>query len=423
MGHLPFDAVPALMADATALMTGAGAVTTRGAAGLQPLRLRDPRGPVPDLRPAAGRGAGLPQRGARLLRLLAPRRRPGRLPRRRPLLQRLRRQPRPGRLRARRPPGHVVPRHGPAPAHPHALLVGKSFTPRRVAEMEDADPGAGRRPPRRRRSRRAPSTSSPTSPGKLPMDVISELVGVPPSDRAEVRRLADLLVHREEGVNDVPPEGIEAALTLAGYYADMVGDRRRHRRDDLTSVAARGRDRRRPAERRRDHLASSSSWWWPATRRRPSCWATPGTGAGAIPDQRAKPLADPARVPDWVEETLRYDTSTQMILRVTRQPVERAGRRHRRRAERVLLLIGSANRDEAVFADPDRYDLDRDTQDLISFGGGRHFCMGAALARLEARVALTEELAPGRGLRHRRRRACSGCTPSTCAASPRCRPR
>jgi hypothetical protein len=57
---------------------------------------------------------------------------------------------------------------------------------------------------------------------------------------------------------------------------------------------------------------------------------------------------------------------------------------------RVLLLIGSANRDEDVFPDPDRYDLDRNTQNLISFGGGRHFCMGAALARMEARIALSE---------------------------------
>ena len=56
----------------------------------------------------------------------------------------------------------------------------------------------------------------------------------------------------------------------------------------------------------------------------------------------------------------------------------------------MLLLIGSANRDEAVFPDPETYDLDRTTQDLVSFGGGRHFCMGAALARMEARVALAE---------------------------------
>jgi len=76
---------------------------------------------------------------------------------------------------------------------------------------------------------------------------------------------------------------------------------------------------------------------------------------------------------------------------VTSQPVRvqgvdiAAGRR-------ILLLLGSANRDEDVFVDPETYDLDRRTQDLISFGSGRHFCMGAALARMEARVALTEVL-------------------------------
>jgi cytochrome P450 len=57
---------------------------------------------------------------------------------------------------------------------------------------------------------------------------------------------------------------------------------------------------------------------------------------------------------------------------------------------RVLLLVGSANRDQRVFSDPDRYDLARDTSDLVSFGVARHFCLGASLARLEARVALTE---------------------------------
>jgi cytochrome P450 len=110
------------------------------------------------------------------------------------------------------------------------------------------------------------------------------------------------------------------------------------------------------------------------------------------PDQLAKPLADPGRVPDWVEETLRYDTSTQMLVRVTRQPVRVQGT-DIPSGQRVLLLIGSANRDEAVFGHPATYDLDRSTQDLISFGSGRHFCMGAALARMEARVALTEVLA------------------------------
>jgi cytochrome P450 len=78
-----------------------------------------------------------------------------------------------------------------------------------------------------------------------------------------------------------------------------------------------------------------------------------------------------------------------MVLRVTRTPVELAGGTIPE-GERVLLLIGSANRDEDVFPDADRYDLDRDTTKTVSFGSGRHFCMGAPLARLEARIVLEE---------------------------------
>jgi cytochrome P450 len=277
------------------------------------------------------------------------------------------------------------------PRHTHMRsIVGKSFTPRRVAGME----------PRIRAlaaQHLEPALEAGSFDfvgdfaGRLPMDVISELVGVPRSDRAEIRRLADLLVHRQEGMNDVPPEGVEAALTLAGYYADMVADRRRHERDDLTwSLLQQEIDGEGLTD---DEVISflfllvvagnetttkllSNAWLWGARHR----------------EQVAKPLGDPRRVSDWVEETLRFDTSTQMLVRVTRAPVTvqgvdiEAGRR-------VLLLIGSANRDAAVFADPDAYDLDRDTQSLISFGGGRHFCMGAALARLEARAGLEELVA------------------------------
>jgi hypothetical protein len=90
-----------------------------------------------------------------------------------------------------------------------------------------------------------------------------------------------------------------------------------------------------------------------------------------------------------VEETLRFDTSTQMLLRVTTGEVEQHGTLLPH-GERVLLLVGSANRDPRTFSDPDDYDLDRDTSKLVSFGSGRHFCLGAALARLEARVGLEE---------------------------------
>ena len=107
------------------------------------------------------------------------------------------------------------------------------------------------------------------------------------------------------------------------------------------------------------------------------------------PDERRKPFTDARRVGDWVEETLRYDASTQILARTAAVDIEMYGD-VMRAGDRVLLLLGAANRDAVVFPDPDRYDLDRDTSALISFGSGRHFCLGAALARLEARIVLGE---------------------------------
>lgn len=279
------------------------------------------------------------------------------------------------------------------PAHTRLRsLVGKSFTPRRVALLE----------PRIRQLaadhlepalERGSFDFVGDFAGLLPMDVISEMVGVPPADRAELRRLADVVLHREEGVADVPPEGAAAALALAAYYAGMVAERRRRPRPDLASAllaATAGGDRLTDEEvvgilflmvvagNETTTKLLGNAWYWG--------WRNPA--------EVAKPLADPSAVPRWVEETLRYDTSTQMLLRVTRRDVDVEGVTVPE-GSRVLLLVGSANRDEEVFRDPDRYDLDRaapegDAARLVSFGGGRHFCMGAPLARLEARVALTE---------------------------------
>ncbi len=226
--------------------------------------------------------------------------------------------------------------------------------------------------------------------GKVPMDVISELVGVPTADRAELRRLADLLIHREEGTFDVTPEGFEAAIGLFSYYDELMRDRKAHPRDDLTTeLLTTDYD----GERLTDDEINAflfllvvagnetttkllgNAWYW--------AWANP--------DERAKPFADPARVHDWVEETLRYDGSTQMVLRTVKSPITLHGT-ELGEGERVFLLIGSANRDEAVFDRPAAYDLDRVTSDLLAFGSGRHFCLGALLARLETRAVLDELL-------------------------------
>lgn len=226
--------------------------------------------------------------------------------------------------------------------------------------------------------------------GKLPMDVISELIGVPEADRAQLRIWADLLVHREEGVFDVPQEGIDAAFSLAGYYDEMLRDRAANPGDDLTTALL-------AAEIDGDRLTHeevvgflflmvvagnetttkllANAWYW----------------ASKFPETQRRVLEDVSLVPAWVEETLRFDTSSQMLARVTTRPTELHGvtiPEHRR----VLLLVGSANRDDRVFDHPDVFDIDRENLSLhlASFGFGRHFCLGAFLARLEARVVLDE---------------------------------
>ncbi len=228
--------------------------------------------------------------------------------------------------------------------------------------------------------------------GLLPMDIISELIGVPGPDRAELRRLADTVVHREDGLLDVPQAGMDAALTLVGYYADMIVQRRRQPAADwpadLTSALL-------AAEIDGDRLTDEEIIGFLFLMVVAGNETTTKLLANALywgwrnPAQLAKPMSDPARIASWVEETLRYDASSQVIARTVAEDFTIHGQTVPA-GSRLLLLIGSANRDPDAFGDPDSYDLDRDTSALISFGAGRHYCLGANLARLEAQVALAE---------------------------------
>lgn len=267
-------------------------------------------------------------------------------------------------------------------------LVSKGFTPRRVADMQERilELTLGYLEP-------AVETGEfdwiAEFAGKLPMDVISELMGVPQQDRAEIRRMADLVVHREEGVLDVPVAAMEASLNLVGYYADMLTERRARRTEDLTSALL---DAEIDGDRLTDDeiigfmflmvvagnetttkLLGNALYW------------------GAVDkDQAALVLRDPERAPDWTEETLRYDTSSQIVARTAAADIELHGRTIPE-GDKVLLLIGSANRDSEVFEAADKYRIGRDsTSKIASFGGGVHFCLGAHLARLEANIALEQ---------------------------------
>ena len=222
--------------------------------------------------------------------------------------------------------------------------------------------------------------------GKLPMDVISDLMGVPESDRDELRRLADLVMHREEGGEDVPEDSMVAAMDLIVYYQGMVAERRKARTEDLTSALL---DAEIDGERLDDDEILSFLFLMVVAGNETTTKLLANSlfWGHEFPGQGQAVLADPQLVPAWVEETLRFDTSSQMVLRTTTQDVTIRGVTIPA-DQKVLMLIGSANRDEEVFAAGDTFDLARDTSASLSFGQGPHFCLGAHLARLEGRVAL-----------------------------------
>jgi cytochrome P450 len=225
--------------------------------------------------------------------------------------------------------------------------------------------------------------------GKLPMDVISELMGVPEPDRDRIRAMADGVMHREDGVNDVPAEAIEASLNLIVYYQEMVAERRKTPSDDLTTALL-------EAEIDGDRLTDEEVLGFmflmviAGNETTTKLLANAAFWGHKNPDQLMPVYEDASKVPLWVEETLRYDTSSQILARTVSGELTLYDTMIPE-GDVLLLLPGSAHRDERVFDDPDSYLIGRDIgSKLVSFGSGAHFCLGAHLARMEARVALTE---------------------------------
>lgn len=267
-------------------------------------------------------------------------------------------------------------------------LVSKGFTPKRVAELE----------PRIQRITDHYLDSAMEAgeldwigdvAGKLPMDVISEMLGVPEADRDEVRRLADLLVHREPGLRDVPQVGIEAAMTLFGYYTDLLAERKRKPADDLTSALLAAED----GDDRMTDQEIIAFLFLMVVAGNETTTKLLGNAMYHLtdhPDQRDQVFETPELVDRWIEETLRHDTSTQLLARHLIDNLTLHGVTAPK-GSKLLFCLGAANHDDRVFTDPETFDIHRDEAELkqiLSFGGGRHFCLGANLARLESRVAL-----------------------------------
>jgi len=268
-------------------------------------------------------------------------------------------------------------------------IVNRGFTPRRIAALEPRVRQIAREALDRMLQKDAfDLVSEFTIP--LPVTVIAEVLGVEPDRYAEFKRWSDTLISGATG----SASGTQPALLLAAfqefnaYFMEQIERRRRDPKDDLISalVAAEGGD---AALTPMETLMFAVLLLVAGNETTTNLM---GNGLLALleePEQFDRVRTDPALVPPFVEEALRYDGPVQMLFRETTQDAEIAGTSIPK-GSIVLPIFASANRDAAQFLEPDRFDVDRDTRGHVGFGFGIHFCLGASLARLEARVGFEE---------------------------------
>ena len=226
----------------------------------------------------------------------------------------------------------------------------------------------------------------------LPAIVIAELLGVPAEDRAQFRAWsADLAA--AGGLVRMAADGAErlsraraGGAALNAYFRDIIRERRRAPRDDLVSrlTGVQSAEGTLSEEELVDTCALLLFAGHETTTN------LIGNGMLALlrhPDELSRLRADPSLIGPAVEELLRYDSPVQLRVRVARETVEIGGRRIAK-GQRVLILVGAANRDPARFPDPDRLDIARPDNRHLAFGHGIHFCTGAPLARLEGAIAI-----------------------------------
>jgi cytochrome P450 len=272
-------------------------------------------------------------------------------------------------------------------------LVSKAFTPAKIGELEPMirriaceylDALVGRP--------RFDVVKDFTA--RLPMDVISTMLGIPEGDRLMVQQRSNLMLHREPGDPMPTREAIDASLQLMGYVTEMIADRRRRPKQDLMTrllevelADEHGRSRLDDDDIRAFFSLLATAGNETVTK----LLATAFHELWKNPDQRRILVANPAVIPNAVEETLRFDPPSQYQGRVTTREVRLHGETIPKGAK-VLLINGASGRDERKFPDPDRYDVRREIDFHLGFGYGRHVCLGAFLARLESKIALEEFL-------------------------------
>lgn len=223
----------------------------------------------------------------------------------------------------------------------------------------------------------------------LPSTVICEMVGVPLEDRERFTEWTARSTHILAALfspPDVLARAVEAGRALSSYFDELIADRRKKQGADLVSELIR-------AEEAGDRLSPSevlSSAMGLLVAGFETTIGLIGNGILQLlrhPDEIERLRANPGLIESAVEECLRFDGPILFTVRITREELD-LGDAVIPRDRVVMALLASANRDPAVFPDAERFDIAREPNEHIAFGGGTHFCLGAHLARMEAQIAI-----------------------------------
>jgi cytochrome P450 len=225
---------------------------------------------------------------------------------------------------------------------------------------------------------------------KLPVAVMSDILGVPRADQQVLTQWIISFLVREKGNPAVPSRALAATEAIKAYFTSLYEEHKGRHGDailyDLAAAEAAG-------EVHREEVAGMCLLFAVAgTETTAGLLATSLMLLARHPDQRAHLVKDSTGLPTAIEELLRYDAPVQLMGRVATRDVDVRGVTIPSDGH-VVLLFGSANRDERRFPEPDRLDVTRKPKRHLAFGEGIHFCLGAPVARLEARIALEELLA------------------------------
>ena len=221
----------------------------------------------------------------------------------------------------------------------------------------------------------------------LPVKVIAHMLGVPPEMNATLKEWSDTLVtgdNRSPGMPS-PPEIVQAMDALGDYFTAEIEKRRANPGPDLVSALVAAHDEgdvMSPAD-----LLSFVGLLLVAGNETTTNLIGNGTLAlGRHPDQFDALKRDPSMLPRAIEEMLRYDGPVQSTARFTKEPLQLGGTEIPAGAI-AMMIVAAADRDPAQFKNPERFDITRDPNEHVAFGEGIHFCIGAPLARMEARIA------------------------------------